>query len=473
MAENQPKLSKHKQNRMEDHDSLSWDRIIAEVTALIHEAATFGTLSVGRAVHGFSQTVSSEQGASHQPGASVPLSTLSPQLPTFHEPSSQPVDYQQNLSRRFMARVQFSKEQASSREAQFEDLALRLFRVQSESVLPLRRLCQRRGVAPASLRDWREIPALPCSAFKHFAVTSLPPGQRSTVFHSSGTTRHQPSQHFHNPASLALYETSILPWFRSCFLPDADAGDFDWLILTPPPSQAPHSSLVHMFRTVTRDVPEASVRFLGRITDSEAWTLDAAAALAALENAAAAGRRVALLSTAFSLVHLLDSLHERSRPIQLPPGSRLLETGGYKGRSRSVSRDALHSMARQWLGLPETSLVGEYGMSEISSQAYDSVVGHPDDGEGHPRRFRFPPWARCLIVSAETGQEVADGQTGLLRLFDLANVRSALALQTDDLAIRRGAAFELVGRIAGSEPRGCSLAQAQPGWLPPPANGCS
>jgi hypothetical protein len=74
-----------------------------------------------------------------------------------------------------------------------------------------------------------------------------------------------------------------------------------------------------------------------------------------------------------------------------------------------------------------------------------------------PRTFRFPPWARVQIISPETGREVRDGETGLIRLFDLANVRSVLAIQTEDIGVRRGERFELLGRATQSEPRGCSL----------------
>ena len=42
-------------------------------------------------------------------------------------------------------------------------------------------------------------------------------------------------------------------------------------------------------------------------------------------------------------------------------------------------------------------------------------------------------------------------------MFDLANVRSVLAIQTEDLAVRRGTGFDLVGRAQMAEPRGCSL----------------
>ena len=71
--------------------------------------------------------------------------------------------------------------------------------------------------------------------------------------------------------------------------------------------------------------------------------------------------------------------------------------------------------------------------------------------------FYFPPWARAQIISPETGDEVAEGETGLVRIFDLANIFSVLAVQTEDLGIRRDAGFELIGRDQQAEPRGCSL----------------
>jgi hypothetical protein len=90
-------------------------------------------------------------------------------------------------------------------------------------------------------------------------------------------------------------------------------------------------------------------------------------------------------------------------------------------------------------------------MSELSSQAYDH---QPSGGE---RVFHFPLWARARIVSPETGREVGEGETGLIRIFDLANVRSVMAIQTEDLGVRCGDGFELIGRAAQAEPRGCSL----------------
>ena len=76
------------------------------------------------------------------------------------------------------------------------------------------------------------------------------------------------------------------------------------------------------------------------------------------------------------------------------------------------------------------------------------------------RIFHFPPWVRAQVISPETGREVGEGETGLIRVFDLANVYSVMAIQTEDLGVRRGNGFDLLGRAAMAEPRGCSLAAA-------------
>jgi hypothetical protein len=131
-----------------------------------------------------------------------------------------------------------------------------------------------------------------------------------------------------------------------------------------------------------------------------------------------------------------------------------METGGYKNRSRVLRKSELHGLITAYLGVPPEKILCEYGMSELSSQAYDL---DPLTSSSAARCFRFPPWARVQMISPETGREVAEGESGLVKVFDLANVFSVLAIQTEDLAVRRGGGFELIGRAELAEPRGCSL----------------
>ena len=397
----------------------------------------------------------------------------------------------------------------------FNSLALELFALQFNHNAAYRKICEARGLTPKVVEHWTRIPAVPTSAFKELELTCLAPAERTAVFHSSGTTEQKPSRHFHNAESLAVYEASLWTWFEKRFLRSADslsassekrgqAVRAPLVILTPSPMQAPHSSLVYMFETVRQKLGGASVpalssrrsrwggeggsraEFPGSIAADGSWVLDFDAALKALRESCANGKPLIMLGTAFSFVHLLDFLAEQDLRFQLPAGSQVMETGGYKNRSRSMPKTDLHGLITERLGVSSSHIICEYGMSELSSQAYDGIEAglRPSPGAAtlnmrasscfqespgaspllRPGRahsdssiFRFPPWARVQIISPETGREVADGETGLIRVFDLANIFSVMAIQTEDLGIRRDEHFELIGRAALAEPRGCSL----------------
>ena len=229
-------------------------------------------------------------------------------------------------------------------------------------------------------------------------------------------------------------------------------GRTDLVILTPPLVQAPHSSLVYMFEAVGREFGSPASLFGGKVEANGAWSLDRGRIQAALEESVRAQRPVALLGTAFNFVHLLDDREQPTPRCQLPTGSCAVETGGYKGRSRALPKIELCALIGESLGIPPSHILGEYGMSELSSQAYDGVAGQTWHPGAESRTFRFPPWARARIVSPETGREVEDGAAGLIRVFDLANLHSVLAIQTEDLGIRRGEGFELIGRVPAAEP---------------------
>ncbi|MGD0263066.1 MAG: hypothetical protein ABSD29_25145 [Verrucomicrobiota bacterium] len=411
--------------------------------------------------------------------------------------------------------IQSEPSRAGCGGIEFDELALQLFALQFEHNAPYRRWCEARGARPDTVAHWSGIPAAPTSAFKELDLSCLPVSERTTVFHSSGTTGQKPSRHYHNAGSLALYEASVLRWFDAhsrLAIGNCQRGETEpaWggfknsrncsrrrqsahfsaatevsadsrrrlrlesalepartsklAILTPPPAQAPHSSLAHMFETIRRAAGWDGSAFVGEVARDGAWALDAEAALERLRAASGSRQPLLMLGTAFSFVHLLDYLADQDLRFELPPGSCALETGGYKGRSRSLPKAALHALISQRLGIPPGQIVCEYGMSELSSQAYDSAIAParltphaPRPSPLAPRLFHFPPWARVQIVSPETGAEVAEGETGLIRVFDLANVYSVMAIQTEDLGIRRSQGFALAGRAVLAEPRGCSL----------------
>ena len=350
-------------------------------------------------------------------------------------------------------------------DQEFNRLALELFQLQFQNVEPFRLYCHRRAATPATVAHWTMIPSVPASAFKEFELTSLATSARTQVFHSSGTTDQRPSRHFHDTESLRVYEASLKPWFATHLLEDP-TEPLQMIFLTPPPERVPHSSLVHMLQVVGTAFGAPGSYFAGSTGTDHSWMLDDSRVFASLHDATLAGHPVMLLGTAFSFVHLLDEFAAQNLRLTLPTGSRVMETGGYKGRSRQLPKTELHALIRNQLGVPESHIICEYGMSELSSQAYAGRIQKrpleaehvaPVPASNDQTTFSFPPWVRTMVVSPETNRPVAVGEQGLIRIFDLANVRSILAIQTEDLAELRKRGFELLGRSSLSEPRGCSL----------------
>jgi len=337
---------------------------------------------------------------------------------------------------------------AAGGEARFDALARELFAFQYARCAPFRRLCDARGCTPATVRSWREIPPVPTAAFKEMAVRSFPPERTAHVFRTSGTTS---SGRGELPLdTLELYEASLLPTFERHVLPDLALGErIELLVIGPSPSEAPDSSLTHMFHVVMRE----------RGAPESAFCLDLDRAVRRL---LAARRPLLVCGAAFAFVHLLERMEASGTRAALPAGSRALETGGYKGRSRDLPRAELHARMAERLGIPPQRIVNQYGMTELGSQFYDSVLREPRA----PRRKLGPPWARVRIVDPVTGRDLPAGETGRIAVVDLANTGTVLAIQTGDRGRRvpadegkdAGEGFEVLGREPDAEARGCSLA---------------
>jgi hypothetical protein len=331
----------------------------------------------------------------------------------------------------------------------FERLALALYAHQFERCEPYGRFAAARGARPSQIVTWREIPAVPTGAFKEVALRSFPALATKHDFHTSGTsTEKRGALHLD---TLELYEASLLPSFETGVLPElvGTRGRMPILVLAPSPVEAEDSSLSHMFGVVLAARGAAGSGYFVR-----GGRLEVGSLALALEAAVAADTALALCGTAFAFVHLLEAMEQAGRRIALPAGTRLMETGGFKGRARELGRDALYAQLHDRLGVPPERIVNQYGMTELGSQFYDSVLPQPSA----PRHKLAPPWTRVRIVDPDTGWDVAAGEVGLIQIVDLANTGSVLAVQTADLGRELAGGFEVLGRSAGAEARGCSIA---------------
>jgi len=333
-------------------------------------------------------------------------------------------------------------------DKRFEELALELFAFQFEHCEIYRRFCEGRSQTPKNVKTWRQIPAVPTSAFKETELRCFPAEETAHCFRTSGTSTDVRGSLYLD--TLELYEASLLPTFRRFMFPEFLLPEDRAAIRVLAPSQIeqPDSSLSHMFGVVLDTLGESGSDF-----DVENGELLFDRVLTLLVESAASEVPITLCGTAFAFVHLIDHMNDRGVLIGLPSTSRIMETGGFKGRSREIPSTELYAELKRVLGIPAERIVNQYGMTELGSQFYDSVVRAPSE----PRRKLGPPWARIVIVDPETGHQAATGHVGSIVVIDLANTGSALALQTGDLGRAVLDGFEVIGREPGEDARGCSI----------------
>jgi hypothetical protein len=333
----------------------------------------------------------------------------------------------------------------------FERIALELFHFQFEHCEPYARLCRSLQITPDQITRADEIPAVPTGAFKDFDLRCFEAEDTLRTFRTSGTSTDRRGElHLDR---LELYEASLLAGLRHALLVERTGQPMLMRILAPSPLEVPDSSLSYMFGALVEAEGGPASGF-----DLHAGQLDLSALRTATAEARRSGDACLIAGTAFAFVHFLDAVGDESWA--LPSGSRVMETGGFKGRSREVPRELLHRSLAAHFGIPETSILNQYGMTELGSQFYDSTLVDP----AGPRRKLTPPWTRVRVVDPASGRELPPGEIGLLLIQDLANTGSIAAIQTADLGLITldgeggQSGFEIIGRDAGAETRGCSIA---------------
>lgn len=335
---------------------------------------------------------------------------------------------------------------------EFDAVACDMARFQAASIEGYARLCRARGVAPSLLERAEEIPPVPTDAFKIARVATFEPSEQTFTFRTSGTTVGARGEHAMRDAG--TYDAAALAFGRQWLARDLDRR-VPVVVLGPSPEEAPDSSLVHMCELFVRELGVPADRASTYLVSGGILEVDRLDER--VVQALARGEPMLVLGTSFAFVHLVDAVGRFT--FELPRGSRVMQTGGYKGRSREVPPDVLRADLARIFGLDPRAIVGEYGMTELSSQFYERTLFDPDAPLG---LYVEPPWARVVPVDPDTLEPVPEGEIGIAKILDLMNVDSAVAVLTQDRVRRAGEGtrrgFELLGRAPFATPRGCSIA---------------
>jgi hypothetical protein len=337
-------------------------------------------------------------------------------------------------------------------EERFNELALAVFRYQADANRVYGAFVRNRGIEPGEVTRWRDVPAVPTRAFKEVPLACAATEPPEAVFRTSGTSLGGEARGEHPVRDLSLYHASLLETARVYLRPERDPRPWQRIIaLLPAPADRPESSLVAMVGALA----DAWCDGHGGFFAGPDWELRMAPLAASLARAAEEDVPVLVVGTAFAFVHWLDGTGAARFP--LPEGSVLMETGGFKGRSRRVAREELYEALGERFALPASRMVNEYGMTELLSQFYEPVLHEAGAAAIADRWHVGPPWIRTQVLDPATLDPVGPGEQGLLAHFDLANLDSVSAILTEDVGTAMRGGFRLFGRVAGAEPRGCSL----------------
>lgn len=303
----------------------------------------------------------------------------------------------------------------------FDSCALRLFRFQAERCAPYRRYIELLGIDPAEVERVEDVPMLPIELFKSEDVYSAatPP---EVIFTSSNTGSTCASRHM--MASLEDYRRTFVAAFERFY-----GNPAEWSIygLLPSYLEREGSSLVYMVDELIRRAGSGGFY----LNDYERLIADVEAD----------PKPKILLGVSYALWDLAEQYAPKlDRTI-------VMETGGMKGRRKEISKGELHAILKQGFGVEH--IHSEYGMAELTSQAYSS-------GEGI---FRAPGWMRVLVRDVnDPFDHTPAGMRGGIDIIDLANLSSCAFIQTQDVGrVLEDGSFMIEGRIAGSDIRGCNL----------------
>lgn len=309
----------------------------------------------------------------------------------------------------------------------FDALARDVARYQARSLPSYGRLASSQT---SPIQRWQDAPLVPTEIFREIDL-SPPDLPAQATFLTSGTTG-VGKRGMRRVPDLEIYEAACQGPFREAVL-RGEATPRPWLSLIPSASELPDSSLSHMVSFLGTKMA-SSVTYgatgLGLDTVGTRGWLDAVR------------EPYVLLTTSFALVQFLQST---SAVWQAPKGSRMMLTGGFKGRTREIAEGDLMELIAGRLGLGFSQVVGEYGMTELTSQAY-----------GRP--FRSPAWLRLRVLDPRTLTECVPGEEGLVGFFDLLNLDNVSAILTSDVgSLDTAGALTLTGRAPQAVLRGCSL----------------
>ena len=337
---------------------------------------------------------------------------------------------------------------SGSKKVSFESLVWDVFAFQFRNNAVYNAWCRHLGWTESRVDrggHWMEIPALPVEFFRHSEVLTeqISEPLPHLTFRTSGTSGS--ASGIHLVRTPELYRLSATTGFRAQF-GSPDDGGVVLLGLLPGYLERPDSSLVHMvgmLRSAGWMEPKGTPESGFHLDDLEGF-------FNMLDGLMDSGRKVVVMGVTWALVDAAEAWAASGRA-PLEDRVQFAVTGGMKGKREEWVSERVQSALKTGFGCHHIG--GEYGMTELLSQAWSKSAGV----------YQPPPWMRIRLRRTDDPlTRATPGSTGGVDVLDLANLGSCSFLATQDLARpawgrKDTDAFELLGRFDRSEVRGCNL----------------
>ncbi len=305
----------------------------------------------------------------------------------------------------------------------FNEVTLEIFQFQVKNNPVYSKYINLIGQDPSEIDHYSKIPFLPIQFFKTHKVCSTQ-FKPAAIFESSSTTGINTSKHYIKDVN--QYHKNSLKTFELLI---GALSNYEVLGLLPNYLERGNSSLVSMVKSFMEYNKQSNNFFLYNHDELNE------------KLCSSTNKKFLLFGVSFALLDFAENHTINNNNLLI------IETGGMKGRKKEITKEQVYQDLQD--SFPNATIISEYGMTELLSQAYSNTQGI----------YSTPPWMKVL-PRADTDPLSFDPtkRTCALNIIDLANINSCSFIATDDLGIiNEDGTFSVIGRLDNADLRGCSL----------------
>ena len=288
-------------------------------------------------------------------------------------------------------------------------------------------------------------PFLPIRCFRDFHLHTAIASNTDTTFYSSGSTNAIQAKHIFSEGRLELYSKNSSIGFEHFLDAHKINRNIPIISIIPPKevwSKSSIAAMIAMLKSNGFNIEYCEI-------ENNPQNIEVL-----LQNSKYHGN-VIIFGTTFH--HLIVAEYvQNKKATQLFKGHNLsiIDTGGTKGRTQSFSLNETIQIIKNSYGNPtEFSFLSEYGMCELSSQAWSIKKIH--DGS-----FKCNETLTPVVINLNERKALGEGEYGFLGFFDSINMDSWPSIITEDIACildQEAGTFHLRGRAPDATLKGCSL----------------